>query len=307
MRVNHDGARLLHSVLCGLFLAPAQVDILPGVDPYSPINGISIERYADLGAELDGITDPQAQAAKVGTLGVGAADWEAAKDGWTARMMDASLMGQVATRYIALYNAALAAKKGVASTSFDDWVYVSAAIQAFGFEGALAHHGISMGDWTTISAHWQVELSKDPMNLAVRKNQMQEQEAARLKGGGQPRTITVQHSAKGAAPAGGAAAFDPHAAQAAMLQGAEANKQAWVAHSAAALQDPGIQRAVRLAGAMNSAGGGSPFVMGRTVMVQWSDGNRYSATVMQVAEGQSQVAFPDGRTMWVPNQYLTPS
>ena len=107
------------------------------MDPYAPINGISLERYAELGAELDGITEPAAQQQKVGTLGVAAADWEAAKQGWTARMQDMSLMGQVATRYMQLYNAALASKKGVASMSFEDWCAVSACIQVFGYEGAI--------------------------------------------------------------------------------------------------------------------------------------------------------------------------
>ena len=133
------------------------------MDPYAPINGISLERYAELGAELDGITDSAQQVQKVGTLGVSAADWEAAKAGWTARMQDMSLMGQVATRYMQLYNAALASKKGTVSCSFDDWCAVSAAIQVFGYEGAMAHYKLSQGDWTTISAHWQTELAKDPM------------------------------------------------------------------------------------------------------------------------------------------------
>lgn len=61
------------------------------MDPYAPIHGISLERYADLGAELDGITDPDAQAQKVGELGVSRQDWEAATAGWTARMQDMSL------------------------------------------------------------------------------------------------------------------------------------------------------------------------------------------------------------------------
>jgi hypothetical protein len=277
------------------------------VDHFAPINGISIERYAELGAEVDGITDAAGQAQKVGGLGVSAADWEAAKAGWTARMQDMSNMGQVATRYMQLYNAAIAQKKGVASTSFEDWVAVSAAIQVFGYEGATNHYKLSQSDWTTISAHWQGELAKDPMNLAVRKNQMQEQEAARLKGGGQPKPINVTRGPAGAAPAGGAAAFDPMAAQAAMMQGAQANQQAWQAYSAGVLGDPNVQNAVKMAGAMQVAAGGSALIMGRKVMVRWSDGNQYPATIMGVGNNQSNVIFPDGRSMWIQNQYLTPA
>jgi hypothetical protein len=53
--------------------------------------------------------------------------------------------------------------------------------------------------------------------------------------------------------------------------------------------------------------GGSALTVGRKVLVTWSDGNKYPATIIQVAAGQSQVVFPDGRNMWVGNPYLTPA
>lgn len=46
-----------------------------------------------------------------------------------------------------------------------------------------------------------------------------------------------------------------------------------------------------------------PTIGGR-VLVQWSDGNRYPATVVQIAQGQICVAMQDGRQMWVPQQYV---
>lgn len=277
------------------------------MDPYAPINGISLERYAELGALLDGITDPAQQAEKVGQQGISAADWEAAKAGWTARMQDMSNMGKVATRYMQLYNQALARTKGNASLSFEDWCAVSAAIQVFGYEGAMNHYGLSQGDWTTISSHWQTELSRDPMNLAVRRNQLQDQEAARLRAGGRPKDIQVTRSAAGAAPAGGAAAFDPNAHAAMQMQAAAANQAQWMAYSAQVIHSPAVQGAVQLAGAMNAAAGGTGLIVGRKVLVQWSDGNRYPATIMQVTGTHAQVVFPDGRNMWVENQYLTPA
>lgn len=278
------------------------------MDPYAPINGISLERYAELGAELDGITDPGEQTRKVGSLGVSAADWEAAKHGWTARMQDMSLMGQVATRYMALYNAALASRKGTASLSFEDWCAVSAAIQVYGFEGALNHYQLSQGDWTTISAHWNTELPKDPMNLGMRRNQIQESEASRLRGGGQPRPIQVSRQAAGAAPAGGAAAFDPAAAQAQMNAAGAAEAAKWQAYSAGVMNQAGVQGAVQMAGAMAQASGGTGLIMGRQVLVQWSDGNKYPATIIQLnGNTHCQIVFPDGRNMWVENQFLTPA
>ncbi len=277
------------------------------MDPYAPINGISLERYAELGAELDGITAPHEQTKKVGELGVSAADWEAAKQGWTARMQDMSLMGQVATRYMQLYNAALASKKGTASLSFEDWVHVSAGIAVFGYEAAMNQFGLSMGDWTTISAHWQNELSRDPMNLAVRKNQLQEQETQQLRAGGQPRQIQVTRGPAGAAPAGGAAAFDPNAHAAMQMQGAAQNQQAWMAYSAGVMGSPAVQGAMQLGGAMNALVGGSPLMPGRRVMVRWSDGKQYPGTIMQMHGAQAQIVFPDGSQHWIETQHLTPA
>lgn len=275
-------------------------------DPYAPIQGISLERYAELGAELDGITDDQAQIAKVAQLGVSAADWTAAKQGWTARMQDMSLMGAVATKYMQLYNQALAKKTGVAKVSFEDWCAMSAAIAVFGYEAAMKHFGVTQGEWTTISAHWQSELSRDPMNLAVKRNQLQEQETQRLRAGGQPKAVVVERGPAGAAAAGGgAAAFDP-SAQAAMQMGAAAqHNQQYFAQAAAVMNQGAVQAAVKMASGMAKLGGGSGLIVGAAVKVQWSDGNKYPASIMQVAQGQSQVVFSDGRTLWVDNQYLS--
>jgi hypothetical protein len=266
-----------------------------------------LERYAELGAELDGITDKGAQIQKVGEHGITPDAWAAAVSGWTARMQDMSLMGQVATRYMQLYNQALAAKKGTASISFEEFCAVSAGIQVFGYEAAMAHYQISMGDWTTISSHWMTELSRDPMNLAVRKNQLQEQEAARLRSGGQPQPVSVQRSGPGAPVAGGAAAFDPNAHAAMQMQAAAANQASWMAYSAEVMNRPEVQAAVKMAGAQNVMGGGSELIVGRKVMVAWSDRNKYPATIIQVASGQSQIVFPNGQNMWVGNEHLTPA
>jgi hypothetical protein len=64
---------------------------------------------------------------------------------------------------------------------------------------------------------------------------------------------------------------------------------------------------VNMAGAMAVAGGGTGLIVGRQVLVAWSDGNKYPATIMQVAAGQAQIAFPNGQSMWVEDKYLTPA
>ena len=52
-----------------------------------------------------------------------------------------------------------------------------------------------------------------------------------------------------------------------------------------------------------SAVGG--FAIGTPVLVLWSDGNRYPATITQLGGGQSQCAFPDGRQIWVPGHAVS--
>ena len=46
--------------------------------------------------------------------------------------------------------------------------------------------------------------------------------------------------------------------------------------------------------------------VGTHVLVLWSDGQRYPGAVVQSAQGQHLVAFPDGRQIWVPAQYVSP-
>jgi hypothetical protein len=42
------------------------------------------------------------------------------------------------------------------------------------------------------------------------------------------------------------------------------------------------------------------------VHVTWSNGQRYPATIQQVAAGQCLVVFPDGQQHWVALQYVAP-
>ncbi len=275
------------------------------MDPYAPINGISLERYAELGADLDGITSDVEQRKKVQELGVSAADWDAAKAGWTARMQDMSLMGQVATRYMQLFNEAVAKKKGTVSVAFEDFCAISAAIAVFGVEAALAHYKISQGDWTSISAHWLNEMSRDPMNLGMRRNQLQEQETARLRSGGQPKPVEFQRGAAGSPAAGGGTAFDPAAQGAMQMQAGVQQQAAAMQYANQVMASPMGQMAAGMAGAMDKLGGGSGLVFGSQVLVQWSDGNKYPATIVQSSGDQSQITLADGRQLWCKTEYLS--
>jgi|GEM_PF-5846996 len=47
------------------------------------------------------------------------------------------------------------------------------------------------------------------------------------------------------------------------------------------------------------------FAIGSRVLVQWSDGKRYPAQLVEARPGEYRVAFPDGRTMWVGEAYVS--
>jgi hypothetical protein len=83
-------------------------------------------------------------------------------------------------------------------------------------------------------------------------------------------------------------------------------QQGW-GNALAGMNVPGLNAMQNLAGfGMPPApsGGIGP---GRQVLVAWSDGNKYPATVTQVNGNQANLVFPNGQTMWVELRHLTPA
>lgn len=285
-----------------------------------PINGISIEQYAELGADItDVMNDPEACARVVEARGVRRADWEAAKAGWTARMQDPSNMGQVATRYMALYQAALARKTGRVDVSFEDYVAMSGMAKARGLQGMLQHYGTDMGAWTQIAGGWNQKIPTD-MGRYGMFGMLVEQEGARLQQGGAPRPVAITRMAGGGAAAGAPAAQGAHggaygaqhvenqmAAQAVQQQVAaamaSANAQAAAAYGAASANMGALGRGVM--GMMGYGAIAQGIGPGMNVLVQWSDGNKYPARVVQVGGGQVFIALGDGRQLWVPESAVS--
>ena len=268
------------------------------MDPFSPINGISLERYADLGAALDGKDkDPKATAEVLAAEGVSVANYEAAKAGWTARMQDMSLMGRVATAFMPFYQAALARRKGgAARVSYEDFVHVSALIKIYGFEAAIQAAGVSMSDWTAAAGHWTATMGANMMQYAGHSANVV-QEEGRIRTGAPPRRVNATRDTSAAAQQApnaqavyAAANQDPVAAamaNPAMQQAAQAQ--------AAIMQNP-LGFAFGQAAAVVTGG----ITAGSRVGVKWSDGNQYPASVMQAAPNQYLVQFDNGSQQWVP-------
>lgn len=234
------------------------------MSPMEPINGISLERYAEIGAAItDYVNDPARVLAYVESQGIRREDWEGAVAGWTARMQDYSLMGAVATAYMPLYQAALARRaqagqgKAAPQATFDDYVAMSGLAKVRGVDAMCAHYGIDSGQWTQLAMHWNQKIPTNPSYVAF--GMLVEAEGLRLGGGGAPKPVSF---------AAGGRVAPPSAAPA------------------------------------PAATGDGAFAQGVKVLVQWNDGNKYEGTITQVGQGQHQVTFPNGTQHWVPEQYL---
>jgi hypothetical protein len=242
------------------------------MDPFAPINGISLERYAELGALVSDHVNDQAKVRElVEKEGVRREDWDAAVAGWTARMQDMRLMGAVAMRYMPLYQAALQRRAAAGharpapEATFDDYVAMSGFAKARGIEAMWRHYGIDSPIWTQIAMTWNQRIPTDPRYMMF--GMLVEQEGARIAGGGQPRPVSFPAAA--AAPA-------PAAAPPPKFDAPTQKKE----------------------GAIGGVG------IGASVKVKWADGNFYAGEVKQAKDGHYLIGFPNGSQTWVSGEFV---
>jgi hypothetical protein len=222
-------------------------------------------------------------------------------------------MGQVATRFMPLYQAALAKKNGGAPrVSFEDYVAMSGAVPVLGYDGMLQHYRITGAVWTMIATQWNAVIPTSPQYASY--GILVEQEAARLRAGGQPKPVSLQQTpqAPQAAPAQPYAQAPVHPQQPYPQPQPQAPypypQQPYAQPRSAQQLGADVGNAFNAFGSalgsfVDGAVGG--FSVGARVMVQWSDGNRYPAQVVTSGSGQLEVAFPDGRRLWVPTAYVS--
>ena len=153
------------------------------MDPMEPIAGISLESYAELCALMkDTGTDTERQAAIAAEHGHAREAWEAARTGWTERMSNAATAGTVAIVFMPLYQAALAKAGPARTATFDEYVRMSAMVQAgLPFETMYAEFGITGSDWSQISTAWVDTLTHDSA-LASKFGDAVATERAKLQG-----------------------------------------------------------------------------------------------------------------------------
>lgn len=136
------------------------------MDPMQPIEGVALDKYAELCAKMkDTGGDADACARIAEENGVSRQAWEAAQKGWNARMADPTTAGTVAVAYMPLYQDALAKFGGpVAEASFEDYVKMTAMINTGdkSLDKMYARFDIDPIKWSQISTHWVDKLAKDP-------------------------------------------------------------------------------------------------------------------------------------------------
>jgi hypothetical protein len=138
-----------------------------------PIAGITLERYAELCAKMancGGDLEICAQIAEAD--GVERTTWEAAMNGWNARMYDPNHAAAVALAYMPLYQEALAKYGGPpASATLEEYTEMLAMINTdlkgeirrpVPFEPMYERFGIDAPKWSQISTHWVEKLGTDP-------------------------------------------------------------------------------------------------------------------------------------------------
>jgi hypothetical protein len=72
------------------------------------INGISIEKYAELCAKMNEVLQDKEACIKIAEReGIAREDWNAAHEGWQFRMTDPSDIGKTAARFVPLWQKAV--------------------------------------------------------------------------------------------------------------------------------------------------------------------------------------------------------
>ncbi len=139
-----------------------------------PIAGITLERYAELCAKMANCGGDLEVCARIAAEnGVDRPTWEAAMNGWNARMYDPNHAATVALAYMPLYQAALSKYGGPRATAtIEDYCEMLAMINTdlkgdirrpVPFEPMYERFGIDAPKWSQISTDWVDKLGKDPV------------------------------------------------------------------------------------------------------------------------------------------------
>lgn len=149
------------------------------------VNGISLEKYVDLCVLMaDTAGDVSKENAIAEANGVSAADWDAAKKGFTAKMSDPADMGKTAMAFMPLFQAAQARARGGAEPgSIEDYTVIHAEMafmkdpndptKKIDYMQVLANHNYTHAKWIEMESYWTPVVTYDeklPAEMLARHN-----------------------------------------------------------------------------------------------------------------------------------------
>ncbi|MEW6129137.1 MAG: hypothetical protein AB1757_19010 [Acidobacteriota bacterium] len=166
--------------------APAQMPQQPGLEmsgpEFAPIQGVSLELYANLLADMSDCGEDEARCLAIAnSQGVSRDAWEAAKTGWTERMADPSLQNRVSLGFLKYYSPAMDKKRGgVEPVSLEDYTRIFAAMnyrkdpndpaKQIDREIVLKENGLTLNQWNQCLVYWSPQVS-DASNPALKRFQ----------------------------------------------------------------------------------------------------------------------------------------
>ncbi len=168
-----------------------------------PINGISIEKYAELCAlmaETGG--DESKEIAIAEANGVSASDWQGAKKGYLARFTDPADMGKTALAFMPLLQAAQAKLRGGGEPcTLETYTIVHAEMafkkdpndptKKYDFMKVLEEHGFTHPKWLECENYWTPVVNYDERpelnarynpTLAMKFKELMQKEADKING-----------------------------------------------------------------------------------------------------------------------------
>ena len=146
------------------------------------INGVTLEKYADLCALMaDTAGDESKEIAISEANGVSAADWKAAKQGYTAKFSDPTDMGKTAMAFMPLLQAAQAKMRGgKGPCTLEMYAKVHAEMafkkdpndpnKQIDYMTVLKENGFEQQKWLECENYWTPMVTNDPSKpeLSVR-------------------------------------------------------------------------------------------------------------------------------------------
>ena len=144
---------------------------------FGPIEGIGLEKYADLAVGMQGMDD-DGMRAYAEANGVKAGTWDAVRDGWNERF---NTMPSVTMRWGQVYRQALArVGTELPDISFEQYARITAQRnKGVSLDDIYQEYGFNVSGWALVSDHWVGQLAADPQ-LTVKFEELVKAEAAKL-------------------------------------------------------------------------------------------------------------------------------